>query len=141
MTEAGLVFHHANLDPGTYTLKGFRYLWMTDYNFLNSPIRDLKFDGQRKDEFIETEFLPLPEPIYITVEPGTVHTLGVYELYYELQETLYQRNPEMPRQDDAYKLVDYSYQHINPDDPHLLALMTEWQHPAWIEWNKRNPLK
>lgn len=141
MTEAGLVFHHANLDPGTYTLKGFRYLWMTDYNFLNSPIKDLKFDGQRDDEFIETEFHPLPEPITLEVEPGTVASFGSYKAYYLLKESVYRQKPEMPKQDDENKMVEFGFLGINPDDTHLLEMMRDWTHSGWVEWNKRNPLK
>ncbi len=47
MTEAGLVFYKENLEPGSYTLQGIRYLWMTDYAFMNSPpIKDMEFDGR-----------------------------------------------------------------------------------------------
>jgi hypothetical protein len=49
MRESGLVFFKENLQPGTCILQGIRYLWMSDYAFMNSPIREMEFDGQRTE--------------------------------------------------------------------------------------------
>ena len=140
MSEAGIVYHSANLPVGNYMLKGFRYLWMTHYNFMHSPIVKLKFDGQRKDEFIEIQEYPLPEPVKITVEPGKVASLGSYKLYYELREYDYIRDDNLVRMDDDYKMISLRYENINPEDTQVLKLMQNWTYKPWVLWNQRNPL-
>ncbi|MDD3996826.1 MAG: hypothetical protein PHH86_03835 [Sphaerochaetaceae bacterium] len=140
LTDAGIIFHSANLPAGNYTLKGFRYLWMTRYNFLNSPIKDLKFDGQRKDQWIEIQEYPLPTPIEIVVQPGTVHSLGSYKVYFELRDYDYVRDDNLVRQDDDYKMVKWEYEEINPKDTLILNMMQKWTYKPWQLWNQRNPL-
>lgn len=140
LTSAGLIYHSANIPAGTYTLKGFRYLWMTHHNFMNSPIKDLKFDGQRSDEFIEIQELALPEPVQITIKPGAVASLGSYKLYYELQEYAYIKNDDLQRKDDEYRMNMFRYEDIKPNDTHLLVMMQDWTYKPWKLWNERNPL-
>lgn len=140
LASAGIIYHSANIPSGTYTLKGFRYLWMTHHNFMHSPIKDLKFDGQRSDEFIEIQELALPEPVQITVKPGTVASLGSYKFYYELQEYEYIKNDNLQRKDDEYRLNMFRYEDVNPNDTHLLELMQDWTYKPWKLWNERNPL-
>ena len=140
LASAGIIYHSANIPSGTYTLKGFRYLWMSHYNFMHSPIKDLKFDGQRSDEFIEIQELALSEPVQITIKSGTVASLGSYKIYYELQEIEYRKNENLQRKDDEYRLNMFRYVDINPRDTHLLEMMQDWTYKPWKLWNERNPL-
>lgn len=140
LSSAGIIFHSANISGGSYTLKGFRYLWMTRDNFMNSPIKDLKFDGQRNDQFIEIQEYPLSKPIEIDVKPGTVHSLGSYKVYYELRDYDYVKDDTLVRKDDMNKMVKWEYEELNPNDTHVLTMMQDWTYEPWKLWNRRNPL-
>ena len=140
LTDAGIIYHSANLPAGNYTLKGFRYLWMTSDNFLNSPIKDLQFDGQRNDQWIEIQEYPLPKPIQIAIKPGTVHSLGSYKVYFELRDYDYVRDDNLVRKDDLNKMVKWEYEETNPNDTFVLDMMQDWTYKPWQLWNERNPL-
>ena len=131
LTEAGLVYFMENLKPGLYSLEGFRYVWMTDYAFLNSPVKDLKFDGQRT-EWVQRDFHPLPSPIKIDVKPGTTTSFGRYKVYYELKELSSDK-----RIDDGTRLILFSYDNILPQDRSLLNLIEKWQYGSWPAWAAR----
>lgn len=133
LTEAGLVFFKENIPAGTYTLEGIRYLWMTNYNFLHSPIKDLKFDGQREDEFIEVKYYPMPQPITMEIQPGSVASFGRIQVYYQTKYAA-----EGSREaDDEYDLAAFSYEGIYPEDRTVLNLMDKWQYGSWPDWNRR----
>jgi hypothetical protein len=131
LSEAGLVFFLENIPSGLYSLEGFRYVWMTDNAFLNSPIKELKFDGQRTD-MVERNFYPLPSPVKIEIKPGTTASFGRYKVYYELKEL-----DSDTKLDDGTRMVLFSYDNILPNDTNLLDLIEKWQYGSWPDWNAR----
>lgn len=139
LTTAGLIYYRENISSGKYTLKGFRYLWMSRYAFMNSPIKDLKFDGQRSD-WVEVQFYELPEPITIDLKAGTADSLGRYKVYYELREYDYTRNDNLKREDDSYKMILFRYEDILPKDTSTLELMKQWKYKPWQLWAQRSTL-
>ncbi len=140
MTEAGLVFYKENLEPGIYTLQGIRYLWMTDYAFMNSPIRDMEFDGQRTD-WVERQFFALDEPVSMELKAGSADSIGRYKAYFELMSDQYEKNPNMSVEDDENKAVLFRIESAEPENKMTLQLMKKWTYEPWQLWNIRSVLR
>ncbi len=140
MTEAGLVYYKENLKPGTYTLKGVRYIWMSDYAFMNSPIKDMEFDGQRTD-WVERQFFALDEPVVLELKPGTADSMGSYKAYFELMSDQYRKNPSLTMEDDENKAVLFRIESAEPNNKTVLSMMQEWTYEPWQLWNQRSVLK
>lgn len=140
MTEAGLVFYKENLQPGTYTMQGIRYLWMTDYAFMNSPIKDMEFDGQRT-EWVERQFFALDEPVSLELKPGSTDSLGRYKAYFELMSDQYEKDPNLSVEDDENKAVLFRIESAEPENKETLKLMNNWTYEPWQLWNQRSVLK
>ena len=128
VATSGMLYVEENIQPGTYTLEGFRYLWMTHTDYVNTPIKDLKFDGQNAAEWQRTNFYPLPSPVKIQVKPGAVQTLGRYTVFYTLKDT----------GDERYNTASWEYQQILPETDNSLRVMKSWEANNWPAWSERN---
>lgn len=125
MRESGLVFFKENLQPGTYTLQGIRYLWMSDYAFMNSPIREMEFDGQRT-EWMERQFFALDEPVKLQRKPGCADSLGRCMACFQLMGDQYGKGPNLVVVDDENKAVLCRIESAEPGNKETLNLMNNW---------------
>lgn len=129
LADAGMVYYAENIDAGTYTLKGFRYLWMTHDDYMNTPIKELKFDGQNDAEWQQTSFYPLPEPLTFSVGASTIESFGRFNVHYTLKD----------EGDERYSIDKWEYVAVSPDDKEVLSIMKDWRSGNWTNWNARNP--
>ena len=131
LANNGMVYWAENLEPGEYKLEGFRYLWMTHDDFMTTPIKDLKFDGQNEAKWQKRNFYDLPESVKIEIGSGTIVSLGKYSVYYTLRGI----------GDEKDNIVSWEYRLIDPSDREILSQIKPWRSGNWPEWNERNPVE
>jgi|GEM_PF-4299972 len=131
-TRGGTYYYLENVKPGKYTVTGFRYLYMTHYDFIHVPIKDLKFDGQRKEAWQKTDFYPLPKPVTVQVRPGKMESLGRYVFYFE---TVAEKEPLA---DLRWKITTLNFESVEPDNKNSLQDMKNWRGGEWVNWNTKN---
>ncbi len=129
-TRSGFIYWASNVQSGNYTLTGFRYLWMTHDDYMNTPIKDLQFEGQNDAAWQKKSFYPLAEEITEEIQAGTVASMGRYKVYYTLKEEGQER----------FNIESWEYSGIDPNSTNALADMKNWRSGNWPAWNQRNPV-
>ncbi len=132
--RGGTYWFKGNVAPGTYTVTGFRYLWMTQHDFLHTPIKDLGYDGQSEAAWVQRQFFPLPEPVQVTVKPGQVVSLGRYSM------TFATYGNAQPAAEDRRRCAEHVYTAIEPKNINVLQDMKHWRAGNWPAWNEYNPV-
>lgn len=120
-TRGGTYYYKENMNAGTYKITGIRYLYMTHYDFIHTPIKDLKFDGQRQAAWSKTEFYPLPQPVSINVRPSKMESLGRYSFFFETV------GDDKPLDDLRWKITQLKYENIEPENKNSLQDMKNWR--------------
>ncbi|MCB9482198.1 MAG: hypothetical protein H6680_10330 [Desulfobacteraceae bacterium] len=130
--DTGILYYKENVMPGVYKVKGFRHLWMTHTDFMHTPIKDLKFNGQSNEKWIQKDFYPFDKKINITVNQGKMESLGKYSFKFKPFEAVEGKT------ENRRKAHSFVYKIIEPQNKTALSVMKNWRAGNWPEWNLKN---
>ncbi len=131
LADGETLYVAANVEPGTYTLLGFRHVY-TDYSLLTDE------DIPIYEPYVETPYhvnqdFMLDEPVVIEIKKGEVTTFG----YYDIQYT--HNGGGFADTDDRWAVIPSSVIiNADPENTNMLRVVKGFDTPSWRMWNERN---
>lgn len=129
-SKGGPYYYAENIPAGKYTLKGWRYLWMTQNDFLTTPIKDLSFTGPEPQSFQQKIDYLLKKPHSVNLKRGTIDTLGTYSFKYEVVSAK-NMNANNRRKPVSFEWLQHDFSGKN-----VMSDMKTWTEENWAGWNK-----
>lgn len=132
--KGGPYYFVENIKPGTYTIKGWRYLWMKQSDYLQTPINNLKFNGYKPEPFQQVDDRMLVKPYTVEVEQGVVVTLGSYSMKYCVVSAINMSA------DDRRKITEFEWLEHDLSGKNIMSDISSWSDDNWKEWNRYNSM-
>jgi len=128
-------FYAQNLPAGEYVLTGFMHVY-ADYGLFDSSKVIVSYEPYKKSPYHVKQVFPLAQPVKIQLKPASVETFGRYyiDFFYKEGGSGKSNNRWMVNP------ASFKYTAILPGDKKALRIMKNWATPAWIPWNKLNPV-
>lgn len=129
-SKGGPYYYAENIPAGKYNIKGWRYLWMTQNDFLTTPVKDLAFTGPQAKNFQQKIDYLLEKEHSINLKHGTIATLGTYSFKYEVVSA------KNMNADDRRKPVSFEWLKHDYTGRNIMSDMKTWKEDNWATWNK-----
>lgn len=128
-SKGGPYYYAENVSAGRYTIIGWRYLWMTQTKFLNTPIKDLKFGGPEPRPFQNVDDRMLDTPYSVDVKAGTIATLGTFSIKYAVVSA------KDMNADNKREIFQFEWTGHDKAGTNIMSDITSWKDDNWPQWN------